>query len=805
MKTKYILLLVLTAALCHAAYAQHDLESKGVVLTRQGYDYTVNFTLADYSIKSQNVSKGKDGSETFTFIDVPEYGITYEEGKPQLPQVSFFLAIPSDMDKPKVRVTDMKTKSIDVSYRIYPTQHVMANETLETRKFVIDETEYSGREVKNSPLVDVSEPIVVSGVRGVRVTIFPFQYNPAGKNLTVRTNAKFTIKVGKPIDVKVAHTESMDEYLNAFFENYSDCYDAPEENPGNSILKSPAGATAQYPKGNYMLIVPWDYYSDPILRFIEHKKSMGYNVYTCAYNGKMEGYSYFNNQYYCMTMTSPTTIEAAIKARYNNLATRPEYVLLVGDHTDMPSWEYNVDGEVIYSDLGYAQLEGGSGGNDLFADVKFGRWPISNEQELENIVNKTITMENKFRASHIFPKKCTFIADHDPSSPTHYTGYSFRESITDVQQSFRDDGYSDTFISKGQGGTTNDITNNINSGTYIILYSGHGSFTSWGGSYFSNYYVNQLTNTIYPIVFSNACETANFIHACTANVCLGEVFIRSQHGACAFWGATRVTEIVSTFYLNKYMFNIGFKQTNSIAGIINIGVREMHRLHLLNLFSYFRQQDIIAVIAFNLFGDPSLQVRYNDCEADFEMYSGATDAGETLQYRPATNITIAGDIPYDIPNNYTVKSGGNLTLKANNCIMLKPGFTAQTGSRFSASTTSEVCTQSSSASLIGTSSTTTPLAIVEKSHMVEPNTLMEVYPNPFSESFTLTFSCAAASNVSIHLYDIGGALIKTIAANAVYEEGKHQLTVKGDEQVPGIYFLQIIINQKNAVQKLIKN
>jgi hypothetical protein len=93
--------------------------------------------------------------------------------------------------------------------------------------------------------------------------------------------------------------------------------------------------------------------------------------------------------------------------------------------------------------------------------------------------------------------------------------------------------------------------------------------------------------------------------------------------------------------------------------------------------------------------------------------------------------------------------------------------------------------------------------MVEESR--EPNTSIEVYPNPFSESFTLTFSCATASNVSVHLYDVGGNLIKAIAANAVYEEGKHQLIVKGDEHAPGIYLLQVSINQKSIVQKLIKN
>ncbi|MDR2910426.1 MAG: hypothetical protein LBV47_03545 [Bacteroidales bacterium] len=85
----HILLLLLVIS-HYTVVAQHNLEKKGIMLTRQDNDYTVDFKLTAFSVNNQNVSKGEDGSETFTFINIPEYGITYEEGKPQLPQVSFF-------------------------------------------------------------------------------------------------------------------------------------------------------------------------------------------------------------------------------------------------------------------------------------------------------------------------------------------------------------------------------------------------------------------------------------------------------------------------------------------------------------------------------------------------------------------------------------------------------------------------------------------------------------------------------------------------------------------------------------------
>jgi hypothetical protein len=802
MKTKNIILFTLLLVLSCSVNAQHDLKSKGIALTRQGYNYVVDFTLPDYSMQNRIISRGRDGNEVFTFIEIPEYGITYEEGKPQLPQVSFFLAIPSDMDKPEVRIANVETKHERVFYRIFPTQYVKSTETLETRKFVIDEKEYSANRIaNNSQFVNISEPFVVSGVRGVQITILPFQYNPAGKNLTVCANMKFTINIGKPIDINVAHTESMDAYLNAFFVNYGDCYSTPKEKNSSSTFNS-----TQYPKGNYLLIVPYAYgFSDPIHKFIEHKTALGYNVYKHQYFGKIEADPFWGLPCERWPTTTPTSIKNVIQSRYNNLPTRPEYVLLVGDHTDVATWQYNVSGEVIESDLGYTQLEG----NSIFACVKFGRWPISNEQELENIVNKTITMENKFRASAISPKRATLIADDDFSFEMWFWNTTFQQSILGIQQSIIEDGYSTVFIDKGNGGTPTQVINNLNNGSYLVVYSGHGNKWGWSGPEFNVDNAANLSNTIYPIIFSGACNTGNFIRACTASVCLGEEFIRGKHGACAFFGATRTVKVYWDHWLIQYMFNRGFQQANDISGIMNIAIKNLANY----TGNFMLAHRAISLISTNLFGDPSLQFRYPNCESDMKLYAGTTNANETLEYKPATNITVAGGYNYyNSPNQYTVESGGNLTLQATNSIVLGPGFHAKAGSTFSAAITSAPCTSngSSFSRMEQTPENESESFEVELSPIVKSNTLTntnflaDAYPNPFSESFTLTFECTISGSVLIRLFDINGTLIKIIA-NASYDAGIHQLTVKGSELIPGFYFVQINTTQKSTIIRLIKN
>jgi hypothetical protein len=518
----------------------------------------------------------------------------------------------------------------------------------------------------------------------------------------------------------------------------------------------------------------------------------------------MAGYDYFTGAPYCLTFASPTGIKTAIQNKYNTLSTRPEHVLLVGDHGDIGTWEYDVDGETVNSDLGYTQLDG----SDVFADVKFGRWPVANEQELENIVNKTITMENKFRASTISPKRATLIADYDLTFEMVLWGCMFDETIDTIRQPIIDDGYSDEFINKRTGGTPPRVIAALNDNPYLVVYNGHGDVDEWVGPSFTAGNASNLSNTIYPVIFSSACYTGNFIHAGdpSASPCLGEEFIRRAHGACAFWGATRTTYVYWDHHLTRAVFNDGFKQTGSIAGMINIGIRDI--ANRIGNFMYAHRA--ISITAYHLFGDPSLQVRYNDCETDMKLYAGATDAGETVQYRPAANITVAGDAPSYVPGQYTVKSGGSLTLKANETIVLKPGFVAEAGSTFSASITSETCTPGSSSGMAPTrAGESIAEAIIETTDEdagIAPDTgpSIEAYPNPFTESFTLSFNCDVPADVFVRLYDMSGNLIKVVAANTQYGAGTHQLTVNGAGLAQGVYLLQLNINRKNIVFKIVK-
>ena len=119
--------------------------------------------------------------------------------------------------------------------------------------------------------------------------------------------------------------------------------------------------------------------------FASYKASMGYNV--IMVNTSTTG-------------TTTTASQSYIQNRYNNISTRPEFILLAGDIDKIPEWT-GVGSDNPHTDLNYTLLEGG----DPFADAFIGRFSASSAAELTNIINKTIYMESNIGG---LPKKNVF-------------------------------------------------------------------------------------------------------------------------------------------------------------------------------------------------------------------------------------------------------------------------------------------------------------------------------------------------------------------------------------------------------------
>ncbi len=777
MKTKWILSILFIFSL--KLLLAQDLSTKGISINRDGDDYLINFQLPSYQILTKKEKKGRGNYEKFSVIDLPEYGIVFDEGKPQLPQITFCLAISYNHEGTvRYEILDQSFANKEIGYRIYPAQYSFPSELKTTkRQFCIDEKAYSRNKATTSSFVEISEPFIVSGVKGIRVTIFPFSYNPVSKQMKVTEKASFRIKLNDKVRTEVVRSACMDEYLNRFFANYSDCINTFENRhkKSSSLVKT---------KGKYLMLVPWKY-DDIAFRYLLHKQAQGYDVIYYRYLGHDGNTS----------LTSPSDMKKVIQSAYNNLSTRPEYVLLIGGIKDIGTWEYDVDDVLVPSDLWYAQLDGA----DVMADVSFGRWPVTNRAELEHLVRKSIQMDNQFLAQYNTPKNAVVISDYDKNFWRDLVYPNYEESSNIIADELEKGGYTYEKIYEHSGGTTADITNAINNNPYIVTYRGHGSDNSWGGPRFSNH--SSLTNTVYPLIFSIACNTADF----TTPNNLGMKMVNSEHGAVTFLGGTEVTPTESNAMFCKELFRDSYHSMNNVGKMIDYAKANFAKTIYVPPTSNKRKKRLI--VAYNLLGDPSLQMRYDGADK-YKITQGEIYSGEKVGYSVAETIEVAGvGAEYEPPSalNYVVNSNANAAIGATEKVILQAGFHAKNGSSFRAS-------------IVPHRSPIDVEPVVEKKSIFAP-TVKEVptakkksglhaktscYPNPFSDQVSFEIALDNTSKVSISIFDTRGMLKKRLLLSTIYEAGNHVLTYSLPELEPGIYIYKVNIGSAMFYSKIVK-
>ena len=81
---------------------------------------------------------------------------------------------------------------------------------------------------------------------------------------------------------------------------------------------------------------------------------------------------------------------------------------------------------------------------------------------------------------------------------------------------------------------------------------------------------------------------------------------------------------------------------------------------------------------------------------------------------------------------------------------------------------------------------------------------VDVFPNPTSDYFTVSFELEKASNIQITLLDLTGKELLEIF-NDFTVEGFFSKTVRAEHLSKGVYFLQILIDGKYTIEKIVVN
>ncbi|HEX9252271.1 MAG TPA: C25 family cysteine peptidase [Ignavibacteriaceae bacterium] len=575
-------------------------QPEGISVVKTSSGYAINFSLQPFEFTSVSA----EGNE-FTDINISGYGLTPDVGMPALPQLSFNLFISTDQQKPAVIINSVNKSTQTLDKKIYPKQMYWSRErSLSERPFVINSDYYNSDGIEKQ-LVNISEPFVIGGVTGVMVTIYPFAYNPKENKLTITNTAAFEIKADNNTESTNLKSNAFNEYLKKVLINYQ---------PDASLQ------SMRY------LIITAPIFESGLASFVTHKSANGFTV------------DLFNTT---TTGTTTTAIKSFIQARYDNAATRPEFVLLVGDVQHIPSWIGSGEGNPN-TDLNYVQLAG----SDKFADAFIGRFSVTTAQELQNAIAKSIYMENYIAT---LAKKNIFMASTD--------NYSITEGTHNyvINTHFQPAGWQNTKLyTVTYNATTQQLIDALNANQRFAIYSGHGAETYWAdGPVLNQSQVRALTNTvIYPFVYSFACITGSYQIAES----FGETWIRTTNGGSTFYGSS----------VNSYWDEDDILERRLIDAMFNddlTRVTPMFDKAKFDLASYYggvTPTVLRYMEMYNLMGDPSMPVERQippdtippDVITDLAV-GDATSNSLTLNWTAPYDSTFGGVTSYDLRYSLT--------------------------------------------------------------------------------------------------------------------------------------------------------
>ncbi|MFO8128789.1 MAG: C25 family cysteine peptidase [Bacteroidales bacterium] len=346
-------------------------------------------------------------------------------------------------------------------------------------------------------LAALEDPYILRDYRGQVVKVYPYQYNPVTKTLRVYDEIKVEItNSGEP----GANTLKRDKAPKKMVREFRGIYQ-------RHFINADAGITRYTPVDDHgnMLIISYGDFMDEIEPLADWKTTTGMPVEVvdvATIGGSSQIKSYIANYYNTNGLT---------------------FVLLVGDAAQVPTSFSNGD-----SDNDYSYVVG----NDHYPDLFVGRFSAETETQVETQVTRTIEYEKDPDLDFDWFTRAIGIASDQ--GPGHMGEYDY-EHIRNIHDDLLDFTY--TYAAElfdgSQGGnddpgnpTPSMVAEEVNTGSTIINYTGHGSTTSWGTSGFSNGDVNNLVNEhMWPFIWSVACVNGNFV----GNTCFAEAWLRATN------------------------------------------------------------------------------------------------------------------------------------------------------------------------------------------------------------------------------------------------------------------------------------
>lgn len=468
------------------------------------------------------------------------------------------------------------------------------------------------------------------------VKVSPIQYDAVLQKVRAYTKIKYKITYSNNTNV----TSSTDDIY-------------PNISPTDNYLRNTAlnvnsqsSADTDSNNGNICVTNNQDYlilsvpeYEAAVYNFAEWKKMMGFNVHIVL------------KESWTVSDVKNTVRELYESSR--NLY----YLLIVGDHDDVPA-EYIPSGyEEHFTDFYYSCM-GGEG--DYTPDIHRGRLSVSTASEAQTVVDKIIQYEcNPVMTPSFYDKgvNCAYFQDDDENS---YADRRFAQTSEDVRDYLQDNHdktiqriyytesnvtplyWNNTKYSNGEpipeelhkpgfawDGDAEDITSAINEGAFYVLHRDHGENWGWCDPEYDISDINALANgNKLPVVFSLNCLTGQF----DSGTCFAEAFLRKANGGCVgIYGATQSSMSGYNDVLTGGMFDaiwpdpglrIVMPSNNPAEDYIPDPVYRLGEIldqgftRLTEIYGANAPYTLYTKELFHCFGDPSMQI-YTDVPSPF--------------------------------------------------------------------------------------------------------------------------------------------------------------------------------------------
>ncbi len=256
---------------------------------------------------------------------------------------------------------------------------------------------------------------------------------------------------------------------------------------------------------------------------------------------------------------SADSIRSFLNYAKNNWTTKPNYVLMIGDATFDPK---NYVGGINYNfvptrmvDTIYTETCSDDTladfNNDGLAEIPIGRLPVRDGATVTMLLNKvTVFEQNLGTGSNQGINRGALFASDLPD------GYDF-EGLSSRIAAQLPAGVPRTAVNRGLTNAQTLLTEQLNSGKFVVNYSGHGNVGVWAAnSFFNTTMTGQLTNggeklSIFTML---TCLNGYFIQQTDS---LSEGLLKNPNGgAVTVWASTGLTtpdiqEVMATRFYNQ--------------------------------------------------------------------------------------------------------------------------------------------------------------------------------------------------------------------------------------------------------------